>query len=314
MKFSKFLSMHQQPFVSNASFTNPATTELYIEPTAGIGESLDGDEVALSTSNYNTATMAPGEIYKVYLVVDHDVTSSANNGDTEDYFLIANATVSETGGSDTADSEDVVYADNSGPALEGDTGLSGSAPDGKHSDSGRYVFRTVVLSMQKTETLSFDPYGLDFHLPGVYVQYNVVISNTTGTDPSPAFLTELNDTIGGSGYTFSNLVNPTTGADLGYAFDITVNGSSRTIDGIPQQRSSAVDTDNAEEDGSGNITLYFDSATMTAAGGGKTAGNEILPTDVANGYASGELRNGESITIKYNVLIDGALDNDPVNP
>jgi hypothetical protein len=159
---------------------------------------------------------------------------------------------------------------------------------------------TGGIVVTKTVTTLCDPF--DFNvlpkaIPGAYVRYEIRIENTIGAAVS-ATLTTIGDVLDPNLNFDADLRSGSAGAcassapesALGRGFKLTCAGGTRACN-APVYFTSAADTDAVGISGS-NITLTF---------GNGPAGTKALPTEA--GYAAGELKPGESVTIRFNAIV-----------
>jgi hypothetical protein len=239
--------------------------------------------------------VGPGDEVTVYVVADIPVGQSS--GDISAYTLTATAragggvgvlggALTQTAGADTPDAVDIVFADG--------TGDTDGARDASHSDTDAYIVLSAQLTINKTSTVIRDPFNLDTnpkHIPGAYIQYVISISNAAGAGAS-ATLTTITDTLDNNTAIDPDLIVAATGNAenaAGSGFKVGVGGTS-TRAGFPQYFTTTSSVDGVDHDGS-------------ATGGTVTATMAIvLPLEA--GYAAGELKAGESVTLTFNVIIE----------
>lgn len=195
------------------------------------------------------------------------------------------ALVDAAGAVDTA-GVDVVFAD-----AQGSDDAAGH--DGKHSARDIYLVGSATLTVTKTATLLCDPISLavtPHNIPGATVRYVVTISNAAGG--VSAILSSIGDVIDANSTIEPNLVTVgsscvTAESAAGSGFKIAVTGSSRATP-------TAYFTTVADGDAVG---IAVDNVTITAAI------NTALPVEAGPGYAAGELKAGEVLTLTYNVTV-----------
>lgn len=181
-----------------------------------------------------------------------------------------------------------------GDVLETNTAVGGvtdAAGDGAAFDSGEYTVLAGGVSVQKLQSIIWDPVNLGASpqaIPGAYVQYQIVVSNAGGA--APANLTEITDALV-TQLTFDvdlATAGPGTFEDaLGNGFKVT-HSSGRAL----------------------STPLYYTSTDGDADGASITAGTitavyaTLLPAEVGPPvYAAGELLAGESVTLTFNAII-----------
>jgi len=268
---------------------------VFVESGANAGY-LAGEDTATYIDEL-TAYVNPGDEVTVYVVADIPVGQSS--GDIAAYTLTATAlagglagtqgaALTETAGADTPGAVDIVFADGAGD--------TDAARDASHSDSDAYRVLSAQLTVNKASTVIRDPFNADTnpkHIPGAYIQYVVTISNAVGAGAS-ATLTTITDTLDGNTAIDPDLIvaatgNPESAAVSGFRVDLV--GTTRASQGTPQYFTTTGSVDGVDHDGSatgGNVT-----ATMAM----------VLPVEAGPGYAAGELKPGESVTLTFNVII-----------
>ena len=155
------------------------------------------------------------------------------------------------------------------------------------------------LSVQKTVTLICDPVNGTTNpknIPGSISRYTVTIANTglatanlsTVSDALINFLTfDPNLVVGASAATCISAPPGVPQSAAGRGFNINVTGSTRV--GYPKFLTNAADADGATY-ASPNVTIDYATALPAVAGAG--------------GYAAGELKGGESVTVYFNVTVN----------
>lgn len=281
----KYVISYTEPVGGSDPFTG---TDNFNATTPGIG--------AVGVANVTTGIIVPGGTYSATVV--SDIPIGRVNNDIAVYGLLARTLkvdgTLETGsaGSITSSygtcSADIVLADALG--TDDPTGLR----DGADSIRGAYKVASSVLSFSKTATTIWDPVNynvLPKAIPGALIRYVVTISNAAGA--GTATLDTITDTLStnlaidsdlkvASAVAFASLANESA---AGKGFKVVVTGSTRALNGVNQYFTTTADGDGVGISGQ-NIT-----ATMAT----------VLP--VGGGYAAGELRTGESVTLTFNVII-----------
>lgn len=302
-KDGDFKITYNQVALANNIIDSTSVTMVYKTSANAV---YDGSELAMPAGD---VLSIPRDLtYTVFIVANTVAdTSLLTEGDKQNFDLLAQAwsgaaALSETG-SNTPTLQDVVFADDTGTAVSDTGGIdkTPSDPDGIHSDQGTYNFRNVAVTVSKTESILYDPYGLSYYLPGVYVQYEITIENTS-LGATSAFLTSINDVI-------------TQSATDAFVFDPDHVDSSKNIVGHNAGESIYVDLSGTGRSAAGHWltgnSSDGDAASLTAGDPNSTltvdfdAGPStiLLPTEA--GYLEGELKQGESIIITYNVQISG---------
>lgn len=284
---------------SGVALTTLAGVTLYEEDDTTPGFQIGEDTplgLASATPTITLDWTAGNNQTTIYVVADTEA-GPFSNGDLETYHLLATTTATkDVDGIDQADGLDTVYADSTGTSDTGGVDNSPSDPDGIHSASANYTYGDVSLNILKEEMVWYDPYGLNYHLPGVYVQYTITITNN-GPSTQEAVLTSISDTI--------------QIADV--TFDTTFVDSNGTPAAAP---AGAVEvswdrTDNGAGSGS-SIYAVGSSVVAYNAGTGALSLNlaNAVDADAGNGYSAGGIKYAaaplaaDTVTIKYNVRIN----------
>lgn len=259
-----------------------------------------GYQVGEDTATYIdelAAYVNPGDEVTVYVVADIPIGQSS--GDIAAYTLTATAlaggsagvegaALTETAGADTPGAVDIVFADG--------TGDTDGARDASYSDTDAYQVLSAQLTITKASTVIRDPFNLNTnpkHIPGAYIQYVVTISNAAGAGAS-ATLTTITDTLDNNTAIDPDLIvaatgNPESAAGSGFRVDLV--GTTRASQGTPQYFTTTSSVDGVDHDGSATGGVV--TATMA----------NVLPVEAGPGYAAGELKAGESVTLTFNVII-----------
>ena len=192
------------------------------------------------------------------------------------------------------------YNNTSSGVLTAQTTTAGAA-----SNTAALTVVANSLSVTKTVITLCDPFNFAGNgttvfpkaIPGAYMRYQITISNAVGAANSITLGTigdalDLNlnfDADLRTGSVSACAVSPPESA-AGRGFKLTCAGGTRACN-TPVFFSSAADTDAMGLSGS-NITLTF---------GDGPAGAKALPTEA--GYTAGELKPGESVTIRFNTIV-----------
>ncbi|RME84740.1 MAG: isopeptide-forming domain-containing fimbrial protein, partial [Zetaproteobacteria bacterium] len=224
----------------------------------------------------------PADQYAVVFVVA-DAPNTLANGNIASYHLTATAhRAGGTGlggletqtlpGKQTVTGRDVIFVDGAG------TDPNDGPRNGAHSDQSDYKAVSAVISVTKSVAAITDPYGSNAAIPGATVTYQIQVTNAAGAG-APAVLSTITDTLP---------------AQL--APDTTAKAASWTVTGSTTRATTTgtltLDNGDANNDGLG-FTGQQVTFTLT----------KILPADAANNYAAGELKPGETLTLKFNVII-----------
>ncbi len=199
----------------------------------------------------------------------------------------------QTVGADTAGSVDVVFGDAAGS--------DDAARDGTHSARDAYRVSAAVITVNKSAQPICDPFNNSVsnpkNIPGAYVRYTITIANGAGASAS-AILTTVSDALNAATAIDPDLRTGTTlPCTTSAPENVAGNGFRATC---PAARASCAAnifyTTAAADDAIG-----ISGSTVTATFGDGPAGTKLLPTEA--GYVAGELKPGESVTIRFNVVI-----------
>lgn len=154
------------------------------------------------------------------------------------------------------------------------------------------------VSVVKSVLTICDPFNFNVNpkaIPGAFVRYEIRIQNTTAISTT---LTSIGDVLDLNLNFDADLRSGSAAAcatsapesALGRGFKLSCAGGTRACN-TPVFFTSAADTDAMGIAGS-NITITF---------GDGPAGTKALPTEA--GYAPGELKPGESVTVRFNTVV-----------
>lgn len=265
----------------NDSF-NGTTIGIYVD-TNGNGLYDDGIDL-VSTTIDNLAPLGTTTYFVVYNASD----LSASNGSIAVYYLLAETkwadgsnisqgsatpTSAQAGGAcDGTRTIDVVFGD-------GDGAGSDIARDAKHSDDGAFIVSSANISVTKSVTVISDPVNGTTNpkaIPGAIVEYSIAINNSGGAS---AILTTITDVIN------NNLKIVSTANEASW----TVTGSTRAT------TSGTLTADLNNADGLTHSNPANPGGTVTATM------TTILSAEGT--YSNGELKSGETVTIKFKAEI-----------
>lgn len=214
----------------------------------------------------------------------------------------ATATASNNGSADDPNAVDVVFYDAAG--------ADDAANDGRHSARDGYLIQTAQLSVTKSATTIWDAVNTNTNpksIPGAYIRYVISISNsgtanadlTTIQDVLPVSLNLDAELLSSTCAATNGAGNPaaacatetgnTFGAAVGESYRVTVSGSSRTTTAFDLTG----DIGDANNDG----------GEYSGGAGGTVAVDLSIALPVDGGYAAGELRPGESVSIIFNAVL-----------
>ena len=147
---------------------------------------VDGNGNGTYDAGTDTATsiddLAADGSATVFIVAD--IPLGRVTGDIASYHLVAEAratdgsALTETTGTDTANSVDIVFADGQGSDTTND-----AARDAKHSSQDDYEILTAALTVTKSSTVISDPFNGTTNpkrIPGAVVEYTIQIDNAAG--------------------------------------------------------------------------------------------------------------------------------------
>lgn len=211
------------------------------------------------------------------------VTAQVANGGTSS---TQGTALTENTGVDNVASVDIVFGDS--------IGTDDIVRDGKISARGGYLVVSATVAITKSSLTVCDPVNFNSNpkaIPGAFVRYTINIANAAGAGAS-ANLGALGDAIDVTNLNFdSNLVAGTASAcsapesAAGRGFKISCTGGTRACVATPAYKTTAADADGVSF-GSGSVTADF---------------NTLL--GVESGYATGELKPGESVNLIFNVQV-----------
>jgi len=187
------------------------------------------------------------------------------------------------------------YNNTSSGVLSAQTTTAGAV-----SNTATLTVAANSMSVTKTVTTLCDPVKFNTNpkaIPGAYMRYQVTIANAAGAPNSVTVGTigdalDLNlnfDTDLRTG-SISACAASAPESAVGRGFKLTCAGGTRACN-TPVFFTSTADTDAIGITGS-NITVTF---------GDGPAGTKALPTEA--GYTAGQLKPGESVTIRFNVIV-----------
>jgi uncharacterized repeat protein (TIGR01451 family) len=221
------------------------------------------------------ATQANGDVAVVSL------TAQAATAGTAGATLVA-----QSNGVDNPTAVDIVFADAAGS--------DDVARDGKASARSAYRVATAALLVTKSVAAVCDPLNGSTNpknVPGAFVQYTITIANSGSASATLTQITDVlstsvdfdPDLISGAGVAANcqSGTSPTSLAGSGFRLTYSNRGAGYT----PKYMTSGSDGDGATHAAG---TLTFDFANALPAGGT---------------YAAGELKQGESLTLVYQVKI-----------
>jgi len=268
-----FVDVNGNGTYESATDTATFINELSPDPTGA------ANEITVFVVSTLPGGQADGDIAAVTLTATaRDGETALHLGSNPDTSTLGGAITKDNAAADGEDTVESVFAD-----IAGDTD---ALEDGAHSDTGAYQIVVAVVSISKTQAIIYDASGYNKHLPGVYVQYTITISNDV-TATGSALLTTISDALDTTMVTFdADLLDGTGVAEnaVGDGFRVT-HTSGRGVTPATQYFTSANDADGVEF-ATPNITA--DMAT-------------VLPAEA--GYSAGELMPGEDVTLVYNVRI-----------
>ena len=182
---------------------------------------------------------------------------------------------------------------NDGAGTLDSTGSADVARNGQHSADDSFTIAAAELTVTKTSAALWDPVNTNSNpksIPGGYVTYTVTIANAA-TAGASADLTTLADTLVANLDLDADFVtsagpgNPTSAA--GASFEIDTTSTSRPSAGA-SYCTGAADADGCSYVGGPGGTISVDLATEMAA---------------EAGYNAGELKPGETVVVRFNVIV-----------
>jgi uncharacterized repeat protein (TIGR01451 family) len=119
-------------------------------------------------------------------------SGTVTNGATSLVDLLAQEStgLTETAGADTANTVDVVFADDTGTATDG------ANRNAKHSAANTYTINTADLTVTKVSAVTNDPFNGAVNpkrIPGATIEYTITIANAAGAQDATNL--QLNDAL-----------------------------------------------------------------------------------------------------------------------
>ena len=211
-----------------------------------------------------------------------------------------------TAGANTPGVVDVVFADAAGS--------DDAANDGSHSARDVYQVSAAVIGVSKTVTPICDPFNGNAspkNIPGSYVQYEITISNAIGA--ASATLTDITDALnanivfdsdlrtGAGGAAPNRCTSSSPASAAGSGFRLRCTGTTRAA-GAGTCANAAGQFFTTGNDGDAMFATAGSAIVRFGTGGGTVTGAQALPAET--GYTAGELKGGESVTIRFNAIIN----------
>ena len=203
----------------------------------------------------------------------------------------ADITTDDAANPDNA-TEQTVFLD----AVGTSTVAADAANDGLDSDNSAYIISAAILTVVKSSVAIWDPVNLNVNpkmIPGGYAQFTLVVANDALATASGDLTTLVDNLIANLNLDFDFIDGaavpaPTSGVDQ--AFQIDTTGTTRVGAGVTYCTAAAADVDGCAGL-AGSATIDFSILTATAI-------NAAAPV-----HAAGELKPGDSITIKFNAIV-----------
>lgn len=299
----------------------PGKLAIYVENSVAtdVSAAYDAYTYEEGTDAGTTLTLAPGMTNKVYVVYSPDDLTAAKDSVAVEYLkavtkwangdaLSTTDSWSASGGNatgkPTADqagvscdgniSVDIVFGDGDGDDghVDGTSTAYDTPRDGAHSAKNAFKVANAVIDHTKTFLVVSDGYNNTCTsnpatnpckpIPGAVIEYSLAIANTGN---APAILGDITDALN------NNFKVVTTGASW------AVTGSTRTVN----NNDLVIDTQATDADGLYHVNPSAVGEILTAA-----MATILAPQDLAgavNDYLAGELKGGETITIKFQATI-----------
>jgi len=248
----------------------------------------DGTEAALGLVNADTT---------ISVIIQGDIPLGATSDQILGTLLTAtavdgsNVPLAESGADNPA-AVDIVLANGAG--------TDNLARSGTFTDRNAYRINAAIVSVTKTAQAIWDPYNMNTipkAIPGALVRYTVQISNNAAATAS-ATLTTITDALSTNlaidpDLKVASAATPLTAlaneSAAGSGFKATWTGGARA--GFPKYYTTTSSADGIDHNGvtpGGSVT-----ATMAT----------VLPAEAGPGYAIGELKPGDAVTITFNVVV-----------
>ena len=266
----------------------------------------DGIYGALDTATA-ISSLAPDASITVFVVAN--IPAGATNGQQANITLTATTVTAITGtpvsatlGADTA-GVDIVFADAATTEL-GFVGAS-AARDGQATARDAYRIASAVISVAKTSLLLCDPFNgsaaVRKSIPGAIVRWTITISNAA-TATSSATLATVTDALNANTTFDPNLV---TGAGTATPASSCASATGALeAGGAPGSGFRVVQTNRGINSVLTTALAGNDGADLTGTTVTINYAQALPLVTGAGGYAAGELKAGESVTVYFNVTIN----------
>ncbi len=274
----------------------PGDVQVFVESGATPGFQA-AEDVAVGIDELAPDDGSGATFATAYLLVAN-IPGGLNDGDTGAFNLIAQAA---EGGAPNVQGAPILTDDRGTPDLPGQVQTvfgdgagtdAGDGPtDGRHSATGVTAVADAQLAIDKQARVLRDPVSGATNpkaIPGALLQYTITVTNDAAA-PVGATLEQVDDALSGATAFDADLTTaagvPESGAGLGLRLAHT---GARTL-ASPRYFTTAADADGAQHDG--------------AASGGTVSADFAVLLPAEAGYAAGELRPGESVTLTFNVIV-----------
>lgn len=283
------------PFGGNDNLDGVVVNGIYVD-SDGPGPTGGGSPYSSGAHTYDgsdTATfindLAQDQMINVYM--ECTIPGTATNGQIAVMLLRAearrasdNADLSQSALADDPTVVDVVFGDDDGDAGGQD---NDSARNSEDVEIDAFLIQAPSLTVTKTSLVVRDPFNAGTNpkaIPGAYVRYTITIANS-GT--APATLTTLSDVLQAELTFEPDLRDATDTPENGVGIGFRAEAPAGRAWGGPRYFTSANDADGMDYDGTNTVSAAF---------------ANVLPVEA--GYAAGELRTAETVTLRFNVVID----------
>ncbi len=293
------------------NFDTNTPVSFFLEDGTNPGYQPAEDTVAVTFLDEVPAGGGSVEVHVVATMPDNTVVT---NGDVASITLVAQAA---EGGAATVQGADITNDDNGNVSPGGtandvadnaatmddvfndaagtldSTGAADVARNGQHSADDSFTIAAAELTVTKTSAALWDPVNTNSNpksIPGGYVTYTVTIANAA-TAGASADLTTLADTLVvdlalDPDFTDGTAANNPTSA-AGDSFEIDTTGTGRPSAGA-SYCTAAADADGCSYTGGPGGDISVDLATE-------------MPVEA--GYTAGELKPGETVVVRFNVIV-----------
>lgn len=195
-----------QPITFTLTNEGNSTEDFSFATTQVSGDNFD----TLNCSTPANVTLAADATQTITVNCDipaNDGTTVVNSSTSQVDLKATAVGVTETAGAESANTVDVVFADDTGTATDG------ADRNAQHSAVNTYTVNTADITVAKTSAVTQDPFNGTTNpkrIPGATIEYTITVTNAAGaatatginiSDPVPADLENITATITGGNST-----------------------------------------------------------------------------------------------------------------